>query len=67
MPTLPLTDFLSSMHSRFPNLKNYDETRLFSVLLEAGFEVEFAVGDDGSTNITHPDITDEVAAKLATI
>ena len=67
MPTVSLTDFLSSMQSRFPNLKSYDETRLFSVLLEAGFEVEFAVGDDGNTTITHPDITDGIAAKLGTI
>ncbi len=67
MPTLPLPEFLETLRTRFPNLKNYDETRLFSVLLEAGFEVEFGVADDGSTNITHPEITDEVAAKLSAI
>jgi len=67
MPTVSLPDFLQSMQSRFPNLKAYDETRLFSVLLEAGFEVEFAVGDDGTTMISHPEVTDEVAGKLGTI
>lgn len=67
MPTLPLTDFLQMMQTKFPNLKNYDETRLFSVLMEAGFEVEFSVGDDGSTSISHPEITDEVAGKLGSI
>ena len=67
MPTLPLNAFLETMKSRFPNLKNYDETRLFSVLLEAGFEVEFGVTEDGSTSITHPEVTDEVAAKLGSI
>ena len=67
MATLPLTEFLEMMHGKFPNLKSYDETRLFSVLMEAGFEVEFAVGDDGTTTITHPDITDEISSKLSAI
>jgi hypothetical protein len=65
MQTVPLDTFLETMHAKFPNLKSYDETRLFSVLLEAGFEVEFNVTDEGGTSVTHADLTDEVAAKLS--
>jgi hypothetical protein len=67
MPTVPLMTFLETMHARFPNLKGYDETRLFSVLMEAGFDVEFGIEADGTTAVTHPEITGEVEKKLAKV
>jgi hypothetical protein len=64
MPTVPLTSLIQTLHTKFPNLKGYDETRLFSVLMEAGFDVEFGIDNEGSTTVTHADITAEVEERL---
>lgn len=67
MPKVPLINFVETLQAKFPNLKGYDETRLFSVLMEAGFDVEFGIDDDGTTAVTHPEITSEIAAKLSKV
>ncbi|HEY4611630.1 MAG TPA: hypothetical protein VII11_01440 [Bacteroidota bacterium] len=64
MPKVGLKDFLDTVHGKFPNLKRYDETRLFAMLLQAGVEVEFELDADGNTMVSYPDITDEIEGKL---
>ncbi len=64
MPQDALKDFLEKIHTKFPNLKHYDETRLVVVLMQAGLEVEFDLDGDGNTFVRYPDITPEVAEKL---
>lgn len=64
MPQEGLKDFLNTMHGKFPNLKRYDETRLFAMLMQAGLEVEFDLDGDGNTLVRYPDITPDIAEKL---
>jgi len=65
MPTVPFQQFLDDLHKRFPNLKQYDETRLFSLLMQAGVNVEFEVDKDGNTMITHGEISSDSQSKLS--
>jgi len=65
MPTVPFQKFLDNLHKQFPNLKQYDETRLFSLLLQAGVNVEFDVDKEGNTMITHADISGDTKSKLS--
>lgn len=65
MPTVPFDKFLDGLHQQFPNLKQYDETRLFSLLMQAGVNVEFEVDKDGNTMITHADIGKDAQSKLS--
>jgi hypothetical protein len=64
MPTVPFEKFLDGLHQQFPNLKQYDETRLFSLLMQAGVNVEFEVDKDGNTMITHAEIAGDAKSKL---
>ncbi len=65
MPTVPFQQFLDGLHKQFPNLKQYDETRLFSLLMQAGVNVEFEIDNDGNTMITHGEIGGESKSKLS--
>jgi len=65
MPKLSFDQFLSSIHSQFPNLKAYDETRLFSVLMQAGVSVEFEIDGDGNTMISYNDIGPDAGTQLS--
>jgi len=65
MPTVPFQKFLESLHKQFPNLKQYDETRLFSLLMQAGVNVEFEIDKEGNTMITHGDISGDAQSKLS--
>ena len=65
MPTVPFDKFLDGLHQQFPNLKQYDETRLFSLLMQAGVNVEFEVDKDGNTMITHADFAADAKSKLS--
>ncbi|HLE31954.1 MAG TPA: hypothetical protein VJB38_05025 [Bacteroidota bacterium] len=64
MPTVPFQQFLESLHKQFPNLKQYDETRLFSLLMQAGVNVEFEIDNDGNTMISHGEISGDSKSKL---
>jgi hypothetical protein len=64
MPQEGLKDFLNTIHGKFPNLKRYDETRLFAVLMQSGLEVEFDLDHDGNTMVRYGDITTEIGEKL---
>ena len=65
MPKVSYQQFLDDLHKQFPNLKQYDETRLFSLLMQAGVNVEFEVEGDGNTSISFGDISKESASKLS--
>ena len=65
MPTVPFQKFLENLHKQFPNLKQYDETRLFSLLMQAGVNVEFEIDKEGNTMITHGDISGDAQSKLS--
>ena len=65
MATTPYQQFLDNLHKQFPNLKQYDETRLFSLLMQAGVNVEFEVDKEGNTMISCPDIEKDSQAKLS--
>ena len=65
MPTVPFQQFLDTLHRQFPNLKQYDETRLFSLLMQAGVNVEFEVDKDGNTMITHGDVSGDAKSTLS--
>ena len=65
MATTAYQAFLDDLHKRFPNLKQYDETRLFSLLMQAGVNVEFEVDKDGNTMVSCPEIEKESQAKLS--
>jgi len=65
MPTVPFQQFVDSIQQQFPNLKQYDETRLFSLLMQAGVSVEFEVDKDGNTMITHGDFSGDAKSKLS--
>lgn len=64
MPTVPFQQFLDDLHKQFPNLRQYDETRLFSLLMQAGVNVEFEVDKEGSTMVTYGSISNNVKSKL---
>jgi hypothetical protein len=65
MPTVPFRQFLENLHKQFPNLKQYDETRLFSLLIQAGVNIEFDVDKEGNATITHADISGDTQSKLS--
>lgn len=65
MPKVPYDQFLATIHGQFPNLKGYDETRLFSLLMQAGVMVEFEVDNDGNTMISYSDIGGDAGSQLA--
>ena len=65
MPKVPYQQFLDDIHKKFPNLKQYDETRLISLLLEAGVAVEFEIEGDGDTSIKYDKISKDSASKLS--
>jgi hypothetical protein len=64
MPTVPLKQFIESIQQQFPNLKSYDETRLFAVLMQSGMSVEFELDGDGNTMVNYENPSDEVRQKL---
>lgn len=64
MTKVGLKDFLDTIHAKYPNLKRYDETRLFAMLMQAGVDVEFDLDPDGNTMVSHPEITPEIDEKL---
>jgi hypothetical protein len=64
MTKVGLRDFLDTIHGTYPNLKRYDETRLFAMLMQAGVDVEFDLDPDGNTMVSYPDITAEIDQKL---
>lgn len=65
MPKVSFQQFLDDLHKQFPNLKQYDETRLFSLLMQTGINVEFEVETDGGTTIKYDEINKEAASKLS--
>jgi hypothetical protein len=65
MPSVSLEAFKEELCARFPNLKKHDETRLFTVLMEAGVNVEFEVGKDGATIVTYDPISPESERNLS--
>ena len=64
MAKVGLKDFLNTIHGKFPNLKRYDETRLFAMLMQAGLDVEFDLDSDGNTMVSHGEITPDIEQKL---
>lgn len=64
MPKTSLDQFLIDIQARFPNLKAFDETRLFSVLLQAGVNVEFEVDPDGQSMVMYEEIGPEAQKRL---
>jgi hypothetical protein len=65
MPKLALPKFIESITAEFPKLKNYDETRLFSVLMQAGVMVEFEFDADGNTLVSYNEPSAESKKKLS--
>ncbi len=65
MPRTSLQEFIDLIHGRFPNLKRYDETRLFTVLMQSGINVEFDFRPDGTTMVTYEEIGPEAEKKLS--
>jgi len=65
MPTTPLDVFKEELYARFPNLKKHDETRLFTVLMQAGVNVEFEIGEGGAPVVTYDAFGPEVEKNLA--
>lgn len=65
MPKVPLTQFMTEIVGQFPNLKQYDETRLLSILMQAGINVEFDFDSDGNTVIDYSDLNTEAQSQLA--
>ncbi|HEY5615597.1 MAG TPA: hypothetical protein VIL52_06205 [Bacteroidota bacterium] len=64
MPKVGLKDFITMIQGTYPNLKGYDETRLFSVLMQAGLDVEFDIDGDGNTMLSYGEITSEIEQKI---
>lgn len=64
MPKVALPKFVENMQSQFPKLKSYDETRLFSVLMQAGVMVEFEFDSDGNTMVSFDDPKPDIQKKL---
>lgn len=65
MPKVSYDQFLATIHGQYPNLKGYDETRLFSLLMQAGVMVEFEVDSDGNTLISYNDIGADAGSQLS--
>jgi len=65
MPKIALQKFIDSITNEFPKLKNYDETRLFSVLMQAGVMVEFEFDGDGNTVVSYDEPNAQAKKKLA--
>lgn len=65
MPTSTLLEFTQMIHTRVPKLKGVDETRLFSVLMSAGVNIEFDFDEQGNTLVKHDEITEEIVRKLS--
>ena len=65
MPKIALPKFIESITGQFPKLKNYDETRLFSVLMQAGVMVEFEFDADGNTVVGYEEPNADSQKKLA--
>ena len=65
MPKVPLSQFMNEIVGQFPNLKQYDETRLFSVLMQAGVNVEFDFDPDGNTVIDYAEINKDAGSQLS--
>lgn len=65
MPKVPFQQFLEGLHQQFPNLKQYDETRLFSLLMQAGVNVDFEIDNDGNTMINYAEIGGNEKSKLS--
>jgi len=64
MPKVALPKFVESMQSQFPKLKSFDETRLFSVLMQAGVTVEFEFDTEGNTVVSFDDPKPDIQKKL---
>ena len=64
MPKIALPKFVESMQSQFPKLKSFDETRLFSVLMQAGIMVEFEFDPEGNTVVSYEDFNADTKQKL---
>jgi hypothetical protein len=64
MPTVPLKQFIETIQVQFPNLKSYDETRLFAVLMQSGMSVEFELDPDGNTMINFQEPDESIKQKL---
>lgn len=65
MPKVPLSQFLTDIVTQYPNLKQFDETRLFSTLMQAGVNIEFDFDADGNTVINYPDIPKDTGSQLS--
>ncbi len=64
MPKVALPKFVETMQTQFPKLKSFDETRLFSVLMQAGVMVEFEFDSDGNTVVSYDDPKPDIQKKL---
>ncbi len=64
MTKVGLKDFLDTIRGKFPNLKGYDETRLFAMLMQAGLDVEFDLDADGNTMVSYGEITSDIEQQL---
>ncbi|HWP82448.1 MAG TPA: hypothetical protein VNN76_07320 [Bacteroidota bacterium] len=67
MPKIPLIEFTETIQTRFPKLKGYDETRIFSLLMDAGVNIQFDFDQDGNTMVSYDEISDAAAAKLSAL
>ncbi len=65
MPTSTLIEFTQMIHNRVPKLKGVDETRLFSVLMSAGVNIEFDFDESGNTIVKYDEITDALVRNLS--
>ena len=67
MPKVALPKFVELIQGQFPKLKSYDETRLFSVLMQAGIMVEFEFDPDGNTVVSYDEFNTDMKQKLAQV
>ncbi len=65
MPTSTLIEFTQIIHDRVPKLRGVDETRLFSVLMSVGVNIEFDFDEAGNTLVKYDEITDAIVSKLS--
>ncbi|MBI4429978.1 MAG: hypothetical protein HY562_12770 [Ignavibacteriales bacterium] len=65
MPKLALPQFIETLTGQYPKLKNYDETRLFSVIMQAGVVFEFEFDGDGNTVVSYEEPGADAKKKLA--
>ena len=64
MSKIALPKFIETITGQYPKLKNYDETRLFSVLMQAGVMVEFEFDGDGNTVVSYEEPNADAKKKL---